>query len=235
MVDKLLTRKHMKFCPLCLKDNFQQKTFWSIITVTICLTHYVRLVTICDRCHTKINITSFWKEFCYNCEKKYVDMQTFPVSPWSTELVSHHSMFKTLYESPEPNELDYAIGAINSLISKKELQELLNLRPYQVQSLERAKIIMPRKVEKNFKWYNKEEIVIIKEKLKGELLNKEIRSISVKRATAIYRQKGFTFEKVVMWIVTEKLIIYRTNNVTNYQFADLLLEEDVLISLMESS
>lgn len=68
---KIIMRNKVKFCPICINENYYHRTIWSFIPFHLCEEHQIMLVDQCSECCNFISMAAFIERRCQSCSFKY--------------------------------------------------------------------------------------------------------------------------------------------------------------------
>lgn len=57
-------KKHTKYCPECLNEDFYHRLYWDVSFVTVCTKHKILLLETCPRCSKKIRLARLMQNQC---------------------------------------------------------------------------------------------------------------------------------------------------------------------------
>jgi hypothetical protein len=69
---KIIMKNKVKYCPLCITENYYHRTIWTITPFHLCIEHKVLLVDQCPHCYNFISMAAFMNRTCQSCSFKYV-------------------------------------------------------------------------------------------------------------------------------------------------------------------
>ncbi|MEK4510138.1 TniQ family protein [Paenibacillus sp. FSL K6-2524] len=64
---KNIMKNKVKYCPICIKENYFHQFIWNILPVHLCGYHHVLLVDSCPKCNSRISMGSFMNGSCNRC------------------------------------------------------------------------------------------------------------------------------------------------------------------------
>ncbi|OCT12545.1 hypothetical protein A8709_32505 [Paenibacillus pectinilyticus] len=71
LYSKIIMRNKIKFCPVCINENYYHRTIWSFTTFHLCHEHQVMLVDQCTRCYNFISMAAFMDRRCQSCSFEF--------------------------------------------------------------------------------------------------------------------------------------------------------------------
>ncbi|WNR43003.1 TniQ family protein [Paenibacillus roseipurpureus] len=68
---KIIMKNKVKYCPVCIKDNYYHRTSWCLTPFHVCIVHNVMLVDQCPQCRQMISLSAFMNRKCGECSLNF--------------------------------------------------------------------------------------------------------------------------------------------------------------------